>query len=114
MPTETVELAAVPPQLAGRGVPIQNQTQPKVKRRAKTTQCVAIQDVLLNAIETTQEPLNSKAQAARAWVDLEELHWQLRGKPKLAPIKSEPKARKQRPTAPLSEGPAKAPPDATA
>jgi len=92
----------MPSQFIGRAVPIHKQ----VKRKPKRVQVLEMQDILKAGLTNDDEPLAAKAQAARAWDVLEDRLRELQGKPKLAPIKAEPKARKQRPTAPLSEGPA--------
>jgi hypothetical protein len=66
-----------------------------------------MQDILKAGLSDDSEPLSSKAQAARAWQVLEDCLRELRGKPKLAPVKPEPKAKRRGPIqAYVSEGPA--------
>jgi hypothetical protein len=86
-----------------RGVRIQNQQRRLPSRR----QIVEMQAILKSGMADPNEPLSSKAQAARAWQVLEDALWQERGKAKLAPVKPEPKSKRRAPIqAYVSEGPA--------
>jgi hypothetical protein len=69
------------------------------KSPAKRAQALDIQRILKEGIEDTEEPLSSKAKAAHVWRELEADLREWSGKPKLAPIKVEPKRKRQGPPA---------------
>ena len=60
-----------------------------------------MQGVLLAAVLNAETPAKDKAACARAWDILEDRKREIRGKPKLAPIKAPPKRPPQAEVAPV-------------
>jgi hypothetical protein len=88
----TVVQNAMPSQFVGRAVPIQNQ----IKRPAKRSQLLAIQDVLRKIIHDPDSRPFDICQASRAFDVIEDRLRETAGVPPLAPVKQEPKRRQPR------------------